>query len=279
MNRRKALAEVRKILAENQIEDATLEGEILLRHILGINRSQLYTDLDNDIKPADVKHLLKLIEKRTKGEPSAYITGHKEFYGLDFIVNQRVLIPRPETELLVEQAISLCQEYRYSTIADIGTGCGAIAISLAVSIPNIKISAIDISNDALKVTKQNCEKHGVLDKVTLLHGNLLQSLPELVDIIVANLPYVREKDMPDKGPLSFEPSLALNGGEKGLDKIKTLCHQAVNKLNKKGSLLLEIGQRQSGDVMAILREHFPSGLVEVKKDLAGIERVIILRLT
>lgn len=279
MNRREALNEARKILAENQIENAALEGEILLRHILAINRSQLYIDLDSDIKPADVKHLLKLVEKRTKGKPSAYITGHKEFYGLDFIVNLHVLIPRPETELLVEQAISLCREYRYSTIADIGTGCGAIAISLAVSIPDIKISAIDISNDALKVAKQNCENHGVIDKVTLLRGDLLQTLPESVDIIVANLPYVREKDMPDKGPLSFEPPLALNGGKKGLDKIKELCRQAVNKLNKKGSLLLEIGQRQSGDVMAILSKHFPSGLVEIKNDLAGIERVIILRLT
>ncbi|MDD5045405.1 MAG: peptide chain release factor N(5)-glutamine methyltransferase [Candidatus Omnitrophica bacterium] len=279
MNRREALTEARKILVENQIEDAALEGEILLRHILGINRSQLYTYLDSDIKPADVKHLLKLVERRTKGEPSAYITGHKEFYGLDFIVNQHVLIPRPETELLVEQAISLCREYRYSTIADIGTGCGAIAISLAVSIPNIKIYAIDISNDALKVAKQNSKKHDVLDKITLFHGDLLQPLLEPVDIIVANLPYVRDRDMPDKGPLSFEPSLALNGGVKGLDKIKTLCRQTVDKLNKKGSLLLEIGQGQERNVTAILREHFPSGLIETKKDLSGIGRVIILRLT
>ncbi len=279
MNRSDALATARKILTENRIEDAALEGEILLRHVLEISRAQLYTEIDSDIKPSDVKRLLKLVVRRVKGEPSAYIIGIKEFYGIDFIVNQHVLIPRPETELLVEQALKLCREYQYPKVADVGTGCGAIAISLAVNLPEVKIYATDISTKTLKVAKQNCEKHGVKDRITVLHGNMLTPLPESVDLIVSNMPYVRDADIPVKGPLSFEPQVALSGGERGLDKIEELCRQAGNKLNDKGSLLLEIGLRQAKDVKAILHRYYPTGLIEVKKDLAEIDRVVSLRLT
>ncbi len=279
MNRSDALATARKILTENRIEDAALEGEILLRHVLEISRAQLYTEIDSDIKPSDVKRLLKLVVRRVKGEPSAYIIGIKEFYGIDFIVNQHVLIPRPETELLVEQALKLCRKYQYPKVADVGTGCGAIAISLAVNLPEVKIYATDISTKTLKVAKQNCEKHGVKDRITVLHGNMLTPLPESVDLIVSNMPYVRDADIPVKGPLSFEPQVALSGGERGLDKIEELCRQAGNKLNDKGSLLLEIGLRQAKDVKAILHRYYPTGLIEVKKDLAEIDRVVSLRLT
>ena len=279
MNRKEALAKAREILTDSHIDDAALEGEILLRHVLGISRAQLFTDLDSDVSPSDIKQLLKLIERRVKGEPSAYIIGNKEFYGLDFIVNRHVLIPRPETELLVEQAIRLCRNNHYSKIADIGTGCGAIAVSLAINLPSVKIYATDVSIKALDVAAQNCIKHGVKDRITLLRGDLLEPLPESVDLIIANLPYVREADIPAKGPLSFEPQLALNGGERGLDKIERLCRQAGAKLNSQGSLLMEIGQGQAEDVKTILHKYFPSGLIEVQKDLAGIERVVSLRLT
>ncbi len=279
MNCKQALTQVRQILKGNHIEDAALEGEILLRYVLGKTRAQLFAELDKDISPSDFKRLLKLVERRIKGEPSTYITGHKEFYGLDFIVNRHVLIPRPETELLVEQAISACRENHYSIIADIGTGCGAITVSLAVSMPSVKVYATDISSKALKVAEQNCTKHGVKDRVQFLRGNLLEALPESVDLIVANLPYVKEADIPDKGPLSFEPRVALDGGVKGLDKIELLSRQAHEVLKKKGSLLLEVGQGQAEDVKANLHKVFPAGLIEVEKDLAGIERVVCLRLT
>jgi release factor glutamine methyltransferase len=129
VNGRQALARVRGILANSNIEDAPLEGEILLRHVLGMSRSQLYTDLDIDLTPAQEKALEALLERRVQGEPSAYITGHREFYGLDFHVDRRVLIPRPESELLVEKALELARNGLVSTVADIGTGCGAIAVS------------------------------------------------------------------------------------------------------------------------------------------------------
>lgn len=196
MNRKEALAGVRKILTDNHVADAALEGEILLRHALKINRAQLFSELDGEVKPSDLDALMRLAERRVKGEPSAYITGSKEFYGLDFIVNRHVLIPRPETELLVEKAIGLCRRYSYSKFADIGTGCGAIAVSLAVNLPKVKIYATDISAKALEVAGQNCVKHAVADKITLLQGDLLEPLLESVDLVIANLPYVRESDMP-----------------------------------------------------------------------------------
>ncbi len=232
-----------------------------------------------DISPAQVEGLRQLLERRLRGEPSAYITGHREFYGLDFMVDHRVLIPRPESELLVEKAIRLARSQAISKIADIGTGCGAIAISLAVNLPAATIYATDISSQALEVAGENCRRHGVTDRVILLQGDMLEPLPGPVDLIVANLPYVREADLPAGGPLSFEPKLALNGGTDGLDKIRVLCRQAEEKLRNKGSMLLEIGEGQAEAVMAILHESFPSALIEIERDLAGIERVVSLRLT
>lgn len=279
MNLKQALSRARKILAENNIDDASIEGEILLRHVLGINRARLFSSLDNDISAVQLDDFMKLISRRVNGEPTAYITGHREFYRLDFIVNQHVLIPRPETELLVEKAIQLCRSNKYSKIADIGTGCGAIAVSLAVNLPVIKIYATDISAAALELAEQNCMKYSVAGRITLLTGDLLEPLPEAVDLIIANLPYVRASDIPAKGPLSFEPRLALDGGEKGLDKIKQLCRQAEKKLKDKASLLLEIGQGQAEEVISILHNIFPQASIDVEKDLAGIIRVACLRLT
>ena len=279
MNLKRALSQARKILAENKIDDASIEGEILLRHMLGITRAQLFASLDNDISDAQLDDFMKLVARRVNGEPTAYITGHREFYGLDFTVNQYVLIPRPETELLVDKVISLCRKHSYSKIADIGTGCGAIAVSLAVNLPSVEIYATDISAAALEVARQNCMKHGVAGRITLLTGDLLESIPEAVDLIIANMPYVRASDIPSKGPLSFEPRLALDGGEKGLDKIRLLCHQAGKKLKDKASLLLEIGQGQAGEVVSILHNMFPQASIGVEKDLSGIIRIVCLRLT
>jgi release factor glutamine methyltransferase len=277
LNRIQALTEARRILVDNKIDDAALESEILLRHVLKFGRAQLFLDLKKEISTADFKNFIKLIKRRVKGEPTAYIIGIKEFYGLDFTVNKNVLIPRPETELLVEQAISLCRQYHYSKVADVGTGCGAVAICLALKLPLSMIYATDISSKALKVARRNAIKHSVIDRITFLKGDMLKPLPEPVELIVANLPYVREKDI--KGSLRFEPRKALSGGQKGLVKIRELCHQAGDKLNSKGSLLLEIGQGQAATVKFILHKVFPTGIIEVEKDLAGIDRVVSLRLT
>jgi release factor glutamine methyltransferase len=279
VNLRQALVQVHRTLAESNIEDASLEGEILLRHVLGMDRAQLYTDLDRDLSTKQQKTLNQLLKRRQKGEPSAYITGHREFYGLNFRVDRNVLIPRPETELLVELAIKLAQEHPILKIADIGTGCGAIAVSLAINLPQATVYAIDISAAALEVARANCARYGVADKVVLLQGDLLEPVDESIDMIVANLPYVREADIPQHGPLSYEPALALNGGKDGLEKIKILCRQGVKKLNKSGFLLLETGEGQANNVVNILCKVFPAPSIEVHKDLASIERVVSLLLT
>jgi release factor glutamine methyltransferase len=279
VNLKEALAHANSVLRESGIEDASLEGEILLRYVLGISRAQLYADLNTELSSEQEKTLEKLLERRRRGEPSAYITGHREFYGLDFRVDRSVLIPRPETELLIELAIKIARKSAITEIADVGTGCGAIAISLAAHLPQVTVYATDISPEALEVARFNCKRHNVADRVVLRRGDLLGPLDGPVDMIVANLPYVREHDLIKNAPLSYEPGLALNGGSTGLEKIRSLIRQMAKKLNRGGYLILEIGEGQVRAVKAILRKEFPEAAIEVHKDLAGIERAISLRLT
>lgn len=216
MTLKQAISRARGILAANNIEDAPLECELLLRHALGISRVQLYIDLNHELSPELEESFWNLVKRCLSGEPTAYITGHREFYGLDFHIDPSVLIPRPESELLVEKCLSLAQNHTVSTIAEIGTGCGAIAISLALNLPQTKIYATDISAPALRVALLNCKKHGVVNRICLLQGNMLDPLPEPVDLIIANLPYVKESELLNSA--NFEPLLALNGGSGGLEK-------------------------------------------------------------
>ena len=275
MTRKQALRRARGILDGKNIEDTPLECELLLRHALGISQTQLYLDLDNELSPQQEEAFWQLVERRRNGEPTAYITGHREFYGLDFYVDPRVLIPRPESELLVEKAISLAQNHPLFNIAEVGTGSGAIAISLALSLPETKIYATDISAAALEVARLNCQRHGVIDRVRLRHGNMLDPVPEPVDLIVANLPYVKKSEL---AGMSFEPRLALDGGRDGTERIRQLCRQLDSKLRPGGFLLLEIGQGQRRAITTLLYDLFPHGKIEVMPDLSGIERVVSLSL-
>jgi len=273
MTLKQALGRARDILAAGDIEDAALESELLLRQALKISRVQLYLDLDLRLSPEQEKTFRQLIRRCLNGEPVAYITGHREFYGLDFYVAPSVLIPRPESELLVEKTLSLAQGRNTPVIADIGTGSGAIAISLALNLPQAKIYATDISASALKVALLNCNKHGVANRIYLLQGNMLEPLPEPVNFIVTNLPYVKKSEVNARG---FEPALALNGGSDGLEKIRQLCHQVSSKLRPGGCLLLEIGQGQEGAVATLLHSLFPLAKIEVTPDLSAIDRVVSL---
>jgi len=268
---KQALHRARGILAEKNIDDAPLECELLLRHTLRISQTQLYLDLDNELSHKQEEAFWQLVKHRLNGEPTAYIIGHREFYGLDFYVDPRVLIPRPESELLVEKAISLAQNHSLFTIAEIGTGSGAIAISLALNLPQAKIYATDISAPALEVALINCHRHGVIDRVYLRHGDMLDPVPEPVDLAVANLPYVRRSQL---AGMRFEPLLALDGGQDGTERIRQLCHQVDTKLRPGGFLLLEIGQGQRRTVTTLLHTLFPKGKTEVMPDLNGIDRVV-----
>jgi release factor glutamine methyltransferase len=269
----------RETLAANDIEDFSLESEILLRHILGMDRAQFYLELDRKPSSQQKRIFWQLIRRRLNHEPTAYITGQREFYGLDFYVSPDVLIPRPESELLVEKALELAQNHDAPSIADIGTGCGAIAVSLAISLPQATVFATDISEAALEVARLNCQRHGMADRVLLMRGDMLEPLPQPVDIIVANLPYVRQPELAKVNTRDHEPALALDGGRDGLEKIRRLCRQAGDKLRPKGCLLLEVGLGQGGEVVSLLHSLFPSAGIQVTPDLSGIDRIVSLNLS
>ncbi len=281
MTLKQALSHAHETLAASNIEDAPLESELLLRHVLKINRVQLYLDLDHQLSPQQEEAFRQLIERRLGHEPVAYITGQCEFYGLDFYVDPRVLIPRPESELLVEEAISFLGKRSAGInhphlIAEIGTGSGAISVALARHLPRTRIYATDISPSALEVAAINCQRHGVANQVQLLAGNMLEVLPEPVDLIVANLPYIRDSEMEGLSPeiRMFEPKLALAGGEDGLDKVRQLCRQAGDRLRPQGCLLIETGLGQGREVTTFLDSLFPSARITVIPDLSGIDRVV-----
>jgi release factor glutamine methyltransferase len=222
-----------------------------------------------------------------RGEPVAYLIGQKAFYGLEFTVDQRVLIPRPETELLVERALTLLGQ-RLSNgemplVADIGTGSGIIPISLAVHEPRLPIIyAVDVSADALAVARINCQRHGVSERIRLLQGDLLSPLPEPVDLLLANLPYVGTAEQPEMQPdvLNYEPHLALFSGPEGLDLLSRLLEQASQqtRLRPGATCLLEIGYRQAAPLTALASTLWPEATVTCLQDYAGWDRLLQLEL-
>ncbi len=280
MTLREALQSVTRTLDDATIDDARAEAELLVGHVLSMSRTQIYTAPERELTPVETEHLADLVRRRLEREPTPYILGHCQFCGMEFLVDRRALIPRPETELLVEQAVEIARRLhnpgRYISIADIGTGCGAIAISLALALPEAGIYATDISSSAIQVARTNCRQHAVEGQVRLLVGNLLEPLTQPVDMIVANLPYVSSADLAALSPeiRDFEPMMALDGGEDGLDVIRQMLKQAPSKLNHRGCLLLEIGQGQASAVTLLVDAHFAHADVELVPDLAGIPRVL-----
>jgi release factor glutamine methyltransferase len=281
---REALRWGEQALSRSALDSPRLDAEILLTHALGITRSQLHAHPQSWLSSAELAGYCQLIERRTLHEPVAYIVGHKEFYGLDLFVDDRVLIPRPETELLVEKAIEMSKQrpvdIKQLLVADIGTGSGAIAVSLAMHLPQAVVYATDASPEALEVAASNCRRHRVEDRVHPLQGHLLEPLPEPVDLIAANLPYVSEVELAQLPPeiSLYEPREALNGGPDGLDHIRRLLAQARGYLRPQGAILLEIGATQGPAVVALARRHFPAARVVIAKDYAGLDRVVIVRI-
>lgn len=273
------LLETSNTLASNGIDEARLEAELLLRHVLGLSKTELHIQLANTISQGQIEVLNRLIQRRLSHEPLAYITGEKEFYGLCFYVNQNTLIPRPETELLVEKVLALTHHHPAQVIADIGTGCGAIAIAIAAHSPLAKVHAIDIETSALQAAALNVKRHGVEDRVYLQQGNLLLSLPESVDIIVANLPYISDSQMEDLSDdiRFFEPKIALCGGPDGLHQVRQLIAQAKGKLLSGGTILLEIGPGQAMATVGFAEQHFREATVRIETDLSGQERLISIK--
>ncbi len=273
LTKRQSLDYARRTLAEAGIDDPALEAEVLLRDLLATDRARFYLDLDRPLSAAHQADFQRRIARRHDGEPTAYVLGRREFYGRDFLVGPDVLIPRPETELLVERTLAVAAEYPAPRIADVGTGSGAVAVTLALELPAATVSATDISPQALDVAAANVDQYGVAERVVLLAGDLLDLVPAGIDIIVANLPYVATADLSLTGPVSREPRLALDGGDDGLDHVRRLCRQ-VKERSQVGHLLLEIGLGQAVPLVDFLRRLLPDAEVEVYPDLAGIDRVV-----
>ena len=261
------------LLNSHNIEGAFIAAEVILRHILKYSRVQLYQQPDSEVLDEQAVVFDKLLQRHLEGEPVAYITGHKEFYGLDFTVDSRVLIPRPETEMLVDKAIRMVKDKGYHNLVDVGTGSGAIAIALATNLTNVNIYALDIAIPALEVAQQNSRKHGVSHRITFLPGNLLEPLYEPVDLIIANLPYVKTADLSEPS-IAYEPSLALNGGREGLDVIRKFVPQCKMKLKPGGALLMEIGHGQCDEVVSIIRANLPLISIQIDVDYGGVDRII-----
>lgn len=260
-----------------------LDAQVLLRHVLDVERTTLYTYPERLLTAQQEQQFSELIERRKLGEPIAYLTGHKEFFGLDFLVDRRVLIPRPETELLVEAALSIIREQlagaRVPVVADIGTGSGIIPVTLAVQEPRLPyLYASDISSDALAVARLNCQRHAVEERVRLLQGDLLAPLPEPIDLLTANLPYVGTDEMEVLTPEvhAYEPHLALFSGNQGLDAMRRFFTEAQQpgKLKPDAVMLLEIGYQQRELLRDLLSELWPHATVTFTKDYAGWDRLL-----
>jgi len=303
-----ALARASRRLEAAGIEDPRLEARILMERCLGLSRVELYREPDRPLSPAELAAYESLVARRAGREPLAYVVGHREFFGLDFLVDRRVLVPRPETELLVEEALRVLGELPLQrdrpplppraggaeqglrgergarslpspapVLADVGTGSGAIAVSLAVHRPDALVYAADVSAEALEVAAENARRHGVAGRVVPLLGDLLAPLPERVDLIAANLPYVSAADLARAQPeVAREPRLALDGGADGLAVYRRLLAQAPGCLRPGGALLFEIGAGQGSAAVEMAAQAFPGAAVRLLRDHAGLDRVVVV---
>ncbi|MDD4635167.1 MAG: peptide chain release factor N(5)-glutamine methyltransferase [Dehalococcoidales bacterium] len=275
MNRAEALREGKEKLRFADFSEADLEAEVLLRHVLKINRAGLFSSLYENISSHEYTQYLEFLNRRLQNEPLTYIIRYREFYGLGFYVDSRVLIPRPETEMLVEEAIRIGLQLKNPVVCDVGTGSGAIAISLAKNLPQAKIYGIDINNGCIQVARKNAILHEVEDRINFITGDLLTLLPEPVDLIVANLPYVKQSDVRN---VPGEPVVALDGGYDGLNVIRRLVLQ-VGMYIKQGCIcLLEIGENQDREIQDFIECKLPDAGIKVSEDFAGINRMITITL-
>lgn len=286
-----ALPSIRQAITEGavRLHAADIDQErraagLLLCHVMGIDRTRLLTRSEEQIDEAQYRDYLALVERRAAGEPVQYLTGHQEFYGLDFIVTPDVLIPRPETEFLIDRVMKLVEERQDSPlIVDVGTGSGCIAVTLAIQLPRARLIATDASPAALNVARTNAERHGVRDRIEFLEGDLLAPLAErglegAVDVLASNPPYVNEesRELLQSEVCDWEPHEALFGGADGLAFYRRLLADGLKYLKPGGYLVVEIGYGQLDSITDVAGRSSWK-LVDVTPDLQGIPRTLILR--
>ncbi len=270
-----ALRQAGSFLEQAGSPSARLDAEVLLAHLLGVRRVDLYLAPERPLAPEEEAAYRALLERRARGEPVSYLVGRKEFYGLTFLVDRRVLVPRPETELLVERAVACAQELGRPDLllADIGTGSGCIAVALAVQLPQAHIWATEISPEAIEVARENIRRHGVEARVSLLLGDLCEPLPAAVDVLVSNPPYTVWETLP-VGITAYEPRIALDGGREGLEVMRRLMLQLPRAIRPGGFGLVEFGDGQERAVRELAHEVFPDAPLTVWHDLSGLPRVL-----
>jgi release factor glutamine methyltransferase len=262
---------------KRKIDNPRLNAEHLLAHVLGRKRIELYLEFERDLDEPELVPLRELVRRRGEGEPLQHLLGTVEFCGLTFLCDKRAMVPRPETEELVEFLISDFGFRNVERVVDVGTGSGVIALSLAAKFPESKIHAADISDEALALARENAERLGLGKRVQFTRGDLLEKFTERFDVIVANLPYIA---MQDRQSLSREvlhdPEVALFGGDRGDELLRRLIEQAPQHLQPNGLLALEIGIDQSEPLLELLSEKKYHD-IEGKKDYSGIPRFLFAR--
>jgi len=297
MSLREALRQGLKALFDANIPSSELAAELLLMHVLGCDRGYLHSHPETEIPPEATTQYFRLIEERLTGKPTQYITGHQEFWGLDFDLTPDVLIPRPETECLVEAVLEIIrkegncsasthtgggQPEAAATVVDVGTGSGCIALALARELPGAMLSAVDISSAALRVAEGNAQRLGLAGRVRFRESDLLSLFleerpPRTFDVVVSNPPYVGhdELDMVQREVREFEPRLAWGGFEHANEIYRRLFPQALRLLKPGGHVAVEIGYRLGDRVVELLREDWVD--IKVRPDLSGIPRVVTAR--
>jgi release factor glutamine methyltransferase len=248
------------------------DAELLLAHLLGWDQAALLTHPERGLSPAEADQFESMLRRRLASEPVQYITGVQEFFGLPFEVSPAVLIPRPETEHLVDAVLERFSREANPRIVDVGTGSGAIAVALAHAIPRSRVTAVDLSSAALEVAQRNAERHGVLERVMLLQSDLLAALgSEEFEVVVSNPPYIAQGEVLEPQVLNYEPRSALYAGPTGLEIYERLIPQARRVLKPQGWLMLEIGYGQSSALSKLLSDW---NEVRFLDDLQGIPRVV-----
>ena len=275
-----AINKARADLLRGGIANPRREARSLIAHLLRQGQTHLLAHSDDVLSASDVEALDKMVARRLRGEPMQYITGHQEFYKLDFEVTPDVLIPRPETEAIVEVGLELLRNERRPIIAEIGTGSGCIAVSLLKERPDALVHAVDMSAAALRVAERNARRHRVEDRLTLAESDLFDQLPgeTKFSLIVSNPPYIPEADwavLPSE-VRDYEPRSALVSGVDGLDCIRRLLRDAPRYLRRDGYLVFEIGFGQDHTVSSLVDPHLCE-VLEIRKDLQGIPRTVVLR--
>ena len=277
---REVIQQAHQTLEAAGIPDARLEAEVLVMSVMRMTRQNIFAQQETEVGSRLEQDLALLLEQRLQRTPLAYILGYREFYGINVMVTPSVMVPRPETENMVEHTLFMAlmgMETRELVIADVGTGSGAIAVNLAIHLPAAKIYAVDISEPALDVAAYNIRGHSVADRIRLGHGDLLDPVPEPVDVIVANLPYIPTGRIPTLQPeVQQEPVIALDGGPDGLDLVRRLLAQAPEKLKTPGIILMELDPEQFPSAEESARQHFPDAEISAEQDLTHRDRILVV---